>query len=334
MGFKRYAKKAISGAAGGVMGMTGGMVGGNLLGEKGREQAAGDIAAGYAAGKEAISTAYPKAQEQLASGMEYAEKGAREDYGTARERLSGGMESARGRISEGQATSRGDIERGYGEAKGLYEKDPNIVTSRAEIYNRILGKGGYSPETLNAMKASAREEYGTVARDIGMGLGTTAGDAGAMGLAQENYARALEDIGAKRAGATRDIDIQNAMLQEQQQTEAMKSAYEDVALRAGLSTDEAKLLSEINTEASKNLASIDQAEAAGLSSLTQAEAQMVEGIREKLAVGTATLTTDEAQLLAQLAAGGGAAMAATRDTQGLMPILGGIAQGATAALAK
>ena len=192
---------------------------------------------------------------------------------------------------KGEQQQQNDISQGYGEAKNQLEskypiaqqqytsginnakkayQTPEIVSSRQELYNRVLGNGGYSPETVNFMKGNAIEQAGTQMRDVENALNDRYGDSTGSGLTGENLARALTTIGANKANALRDVDLENAKLSEQEQTDAIPMLYQDA-----------------NTQA---------------------------GLEQALGSGQAGLTTEEAQMLAELAAGKGAAMAGTRDT--------------------
>lgn len=230
---------------------------GDVLGYGARQQAGEDVRGGYQQARAHIAKTYPEARKKFRSEMEGA---------------------------------RGEARTGFKKAQAYYDT-PGMVASREELFNRVLGKGGYSPETLESMKAGAREEAGTSLRGAQQSLQSYYGDAGAQGMAGENLARAATDIGAARAGAIRDIDVGQAMLKEEQQTGAIRMQAEEAAARAGLSARETELLSDISV---------------------------------KLASGEAQLTTDEAALLAQLAAAEGTAMAGTRNTGGLLGgLLGG-----------
>lgn len=230
---------------------------GDVLGYGARQKATRDVSRGYGEARRRIRETYPEAREKFRSEME---------------------------------RTRGEARKGFQKAQSYYET-PGMVASREELFSRVLGKGGYSPETLEQMKASAREEAGTALRGAQGALQSYYGDAAAPGLAGENLARAAADIGETRARAIRDIDVGQAMLQEEQQTGAIRSLAEEAGARAGLTAQETEVLASLS---------------------------------EKLAAGEAQLTTDEAALLAQLDAAEGTAMAGTRNTGGLLgSILGG-----------
>ncbi len=176
-----------------------------------------------------------------------------------------GMGTAKQDITSKYDASRGKVASAYGSAKKTYNESPGVVASRKELYDRVMGKGGYSPETVNSMKGNTIEQAGVQQRDVANSLNDRFGDASGGGMTGENLARAMTTIGANKANALRDVDIQNALLQEQQQTEAMPLTFKDAAetgnydinaalAEAGLTTEEAKALAELeSSRASSNL---------------------------------------------------------------------------------
>lgn len=166
-----------------------------------------------------------------------------------------GYDKAAEQISQKMPQARQQFTAGMNAAKTRYNA-PEIVGSRQELYQRMLGKGGYSPETVNTMKGNAIETAGTTMRDVQNALGDRFGDSTGGGMAGENLTRAVTNIGAERARALRDVDIQNATLQEQQQSEAIPQLYSEANTLAELETklgsgesaltaEEARLLAEI-----------------------------------------------------------------------------------------
>lgn len=255
----------------------------SITGAGGRRQARRDVRRGNEAATAYIQGAYPGARQSLTDSRN----------------------AARGEITGGYDRARGDVRTGFAAAKGRYDA-PEIVQSRQQLYQRMMGQGGYQPDQLEQMKAGAREEYGTLSRDLMTNLNSYYGDSAAPGLAGENLARGMTQLGADRARQTRDIDIRNADLIRQEQGSAIDALQREAGERAG----------------------IDEREGAALGELSQNEANILANLENTYGLNLANLTTEEAQLLASIAAGGGAQMAATRNTAGMMPLFAGFAQGA------
>lgn len=309
----------------------------SLTGKTGRDKAGRDIAAGADRATSLVSGAYPKAQTYMSDAYKTASGGIKGGYGAARSSLGTGFNEAKSSAKGGYDLGIGTIREGYGKAQGYYDS-PEMVASRQELSNRILGKGGYSPETTEAMKASAREEFGSGLRGIEQTLGSYYGDSGASGMAGENFARAGTQMAGDRARAIRDIDIGNEQLRRGEQGAAIESVRSEASQRAGLSADEARFISGLQTEQGRTIGDIMKDQGIAMANLSTEEAQFLANLDYKYGAELANLTTEEATILANIATGKGAAMAGTRDTQGIMPLVsaavGGIAGGLGQAYGK
>jgi len=250
-----------------------------------------------------ISSGYDTAGEQLTTGMNTAMDTARSGFNQARQDTSTGYGTAQNQLTTGMNTAVDTAREGYKTAQGRYETEP-MVTSRAELTQRALGKGGYDEGTLNAMKAGTREEYGTSARDLEKSLKTYYGDSSAQGLAGENLARGMTTLGEKRAGDVRDIDISNAQLIEQQQTDAITALNTEAYQRAGLDADEAQLVSGLQRDLATGTAQLTAQQTNMLADLAAREGTTLAELQGRLATGQAALTSEEAQALAEIEAAG------------------------------
>lgn len=255
------------------------------------------------------SNARRQAQGDIAAGMARAEGETRPAYATAAKQLGDTRTAAMDQIRSGYGNSRNDIASGFNAAQARYNS-PEIVKSREELYQRVLGNGGYKPEQLEAMKAGAREEFGTAMREGIRNINPYMGDSGAGGAAGEGLGDFVAQIGGKRANAVRDIDINNAQLARREMTDAIGSLYNEAGDRAKLDVDQGT----------------------ALGGLSKAEADTLAQIESQTGLNLANLTTEEAQMLASMFTTGGSAIAGMRNIAGLMPLLGGASQGAGAAL--
>lgn len=288
-----------------VGGLTGGVVGGPA-----------GVGVGAAAGSGAVDIGNPlkdltgqsgreDARKDLKAGQAAAEGHITSGFGDARTDLATGRDRTADAIRTGFGTSRDDINAGFSDAKAKFNS-PEIVTSRQELYNRVLGNGGFDSNTTEQMKAGVREEYGTGLRDATNLISGYRGGSGAPGLAQENIGRTALGFGEKRASDVRDIDIQNAMLKEQQQTDAIPGLFSDANTMAGL----------------------DERQGTALSGLGREETEMLANLENQTGLNLSGLSTEEATLLANIVLGTKTNLASTRNTSGIMPLLSGFAQGA------
>ena len=177
------------------------------------------------------------------------------------------MDQAMGGIPSAYREAKGNINTGYANARGQYNNNQGVIASRKELYNRVMGKGGYTPETVNQMKGNAIEQGGTQMRNASTALQDRYGDAQGGGMTGENLARAYATIGANQSNALRDVDINQAQLQHQDQTNAMPMIYQDAGTMAGLDTGEAGALAGLTTEQAKAIAELMSAKASGSASL-------------------------------------------------------------------
>jgi hypothetical protein len=176
------------------------------------------------------------------------------------------MNAAISQVKPAFDTARATTTAGYDAARKKFQTN-EIVGSRQELYQRMLGKGGYSDETKNAMKGSSIEQAGTQMRDVQNSLQDRYGDASGGGMTGENLARAMASVGANKANAIRNVDTESAKLAEQQQTDSINSLYQDASTQAGLDTGEAGTLAGLTTEEAKALAEMLSAKATGMSTI-------------------------------------------------------------------
>jgi len=269
---------------------------------KGRKAARADIAQGAASARQSISGGYPKAQGFV-----------REAQTGARREIQGGFRGARENVQSGYGSAINRAGTGYGTAAGRY-KSPEMVQTREELIARVLGQGGFGQNTLEQMKAGAREEYGTGAREAIRNVRGYFGESGAGGMGGESIAMALSSLGGRRGKAIRDIDIQNAMLQEKQQTGAIGSLQEEAGARAG-----------IDMRAGDVLAGLEERRGGAMAGLGTQEAQILADIESQTGLNLANLTTEEAIALANIATGKAAQTAQMRNTRGYLPEIAQIA---------
>ena len=170
------------------------------------------------------------------------------------------MGRAANQMQENYDKASKGIQEGYGKAKQEYNQNPGVVQSRQELYQRVMGKGGYDENTLNKMKAGSIEQAGVQARDVKNALSDRFGDSQGGGITGENLARALASIGANKANALRDIDVGNAQLAEQQQSEAIPQTLSEAQGQAGLNIGEATANAGLTTEMAKALAELYSAQ--------------------------------------------------------------------------
>lgn len=261
--------------------------------------------AGYQGAIDRVGSGYRQAGDTARLGYQQARSDIGSLYGTARGDISGGYRAAMDRLNTGYDTGVSNLKEGYGKAQGYYDS-PEMTRVRQELSNRIAGQGGFSPEVLEKMKAGTREEFGSGLRGVEQSLGSYYGDSGASGLAGENLARAGTELAGRRASAVRDIDIQNAMLAEDEKTQAMQSMREEAYQRAGLSADEARNLATMETGRGQQLADLESRMGSGLAALASEEGAALAG-----------LSTDEAGFLANLKTQEGTTIGDLMRQQGL-----------------
>ena len=247
-----------------------------------------------------IHPAYEKAGTQLQTGYDTATGTAKTGFQNAINQEQTGYNAAHNELTSGTNTAIGTAKGGFEEANKAYNENPAMVSSRAEIYNRILGKGGMNDQTLNAQAGKVREEYGTGLRGAADTLKTQFGDAGGKGIAAENLARAASSLGGQRANAIRDINVQNEYLKRQEMTDAMKYAQADAFTQAGLKKDEAVYISGMEQKLAEGGASLTSQEAGALSQLAAQEGTTLAGLQERLKTGQANLTTEEAKAIVEI----------------------------------
>lgn len=264
-----------------------------------RAQNAADYKSAMAGAAASLSPKYAQANKDLTSGYEKAQETAKTGFDTARSDTTTGYGQARGELSSGYNKATNTARQGFDEAKAFYET-PEMVGSRQELYNRVLGKGGMSDNTLELQKAKAREEYGTGMRSAQDSLKNQFGDSSSEGMAGENLARAAASLGAERANATREIDIGNEQLKRQEMTGAIGSLSDEANARAGLSADEAKYVSGLEARFADGSSSLTAQETNALSTLAASEGTTLADLQAKLASGQASLTSEEAKAIAEI----------------------------------
>ncbi len=242
---------------------------------------------------------YNTAQQQLQQGMTNAQNAATSGFQKARGDVTNLTGQAQNQLSSGMGQAIDTAKGGYNQAQGYYDTQP-MVASRQELYNRVLGQGGMSPETLEQQKAKAREEYGTGMLGAQQALSAFQGESSAPGLAAENMARAAANLGAQRANTIRDIGLANEQLKRQEQTGAISSLESEAGQRANLAAQGANAVSDLQTKLASGSANLTSDEMKALAGLAQQEGTTTADLYTKLASGQVQLTTEEAKALAEL----------------------------------
>lgn len=273
----------------------------NLLGLGGNQgrNASDALGAGATGAIDQITSNYPVAQKTLTEGYGGAETAAKSGFQKARSDQASGTAQAKSELSSGMGKAIDTAKSGYEKAQGYYDT-PEMVSTRNELYSRILGQGGMNEATLENERAKAREEYGTGLRGASDALSAFQGESSAPGLAGENLARAAAQLGTNRANAIRDINIANEQLKRQEQTGAMGMMEQEAGARAGLSAQEADAVSGLQEKLATGIAGLTTGETAALSQLAAQEGTTVADLKAKLASGQAVLTTEEAKALAEI----------------------------------
>jgi len=261
-----------------------------------------DDIAREAAKKKAVTDGFAKARDYTQQAATDARSEIKAGYGSGRDQIESGSESVRGEIRGGFGGAMSRIQEGQAQAQARYDA-PEIATSRAELLSRVMGKGGFSANTLDQMKAGAREEFGTGLRSAEQALGSYYGESGAGGLAGENLALAASELGGQRGRAVRDIDIQNAMLQEEQQTNAISSLYNEAGVRSGIDEKAGASLARYEADQGRMLAESQTKEAFTLAGLNVAESEALASIAAQMGVDLASLSAEEATVLANIMIG-------------------------------
>jgi len=262
-----------------------------MTGKKGREQARGALEGGQQEARRQVNQSFPRARGELRRGVQ-----------RARGTFSRGTNRLRTQNASQFGQARGEFTSGIDAARDAYNS-PQGQAADAEVANRLAGRGGYSAEMTEQMKANAREEAGTAMRDIKQQTSGFTGNAYTPGQAAESLASAFADVHRRRAGAVRDVDMQNAMLQEDQQTQAIGQTREQNAVIASLNEKRGAGLANMTIQQLQS----DQA-------LSQEELQLISGLQAALGRDLSGMTLDKATTLAQMALGGAVQDAGTRDT--------------------
>ena len=184
----------------------------------------------------------------------------------AQDAVNAGNAKASNIISGGFPQAKNEVSTGYGNAKAQYQ-NPDIVASRDQLYQRVLGKGGLDQGTVDKMKANTIDQYGQAGKDVGNRLQTYYGDSAAPGLAGENLAKAQASLGAERATDLRNIDVNNALLAHTDQTNAIPALKQFADTQAGLDVGQGTAQSGLTTEEAAMLAQIAAGGGAQLANL-------------------------------------------------------------------
>ena len=233
--------------------------------ESGYNQAADITRGGFRGARDIYSQTTPKVSNEIKSGFGRAGQQIGAGYGQGKEEVSGGYDAAKKRLAGGMNQTAGQ-----------------------EIYSRLLGQGGLDPNTVANMKTSASEDYGSAARDIVQQSNPYAGGAGKQGLTAEQMTGGFSRIARDRAETMRDIDTENAMLAEQQQTEAI-----------GQTQERERYMAEMDITQGGTLANMSVEEAVRQGALTTEQSQILAQIEADYGVNMANLTLGEAEALAQ-----------------------------------
>lgn len=199
--------------------------------------------------------------------------------------LTGGPGSASGGIP----AAKNELNTGFNAAKAQYQA-PDVVSSRNELYSRVLGKGGLDSGTIGKLKANTIDQYGQAGKDVGTRLNSYYGDSSAPGLAGENLAKAQATLGANRASDLRGIDIGNAELARTEMTNAIPALKQFADTSAGLNVGQGQAESGLTTEEAAMLAQIASGGGAQLASL-QDQTNYLPGIANMLIKGGTAAAT-------------------------------------------
>jgi hypothetical protein len=249
--------------------------------------------------KTTLDPAFKQAGTQLQGGFDNAANTAKEGFQKASDVTTSGYNTANQQLKSGMGDAINTAKSGFKEAQGRYDT-PEMVASRGELYNRVLGNGGLSKDVMANKEAGTREEYGTGMRGAEQSLSQMYGDSSASGLAGENMARAAADLGGKRANSIRDMEVGNAQLARTEQGNAITTLEGEAGARAGLSAQEAQTVSGLQEKLASGGANLTAQETGALSSLAAQKGITVAELQEKLATGQASLTTDEAKALVEM----------------------------------
>jgi hypothetical protein len=266
--------------------------------------------------KNEIQKGYASARPELKAGMEDATKTAKQGYDTSYDIAKTGFANAANQLQQGGQEAIGTAKSGMQAAQGQFETAP-MVQTRGELVQRLLGQGGYQPGTLAMMKAQEAEQAGQTMKNVQRSVSKQAGDATAGGLAAENVARGAAQVGADKAAALRNIDIENAKLAEEQQTGAIGALEQEATTRAGLSADEAKLVSDLQEQLATGTANLTNDQTKAMADMAAKRGESLAQLQKDLASGQAQLTVEEAKALAELQAGQGANQLAVQGQKGL-----------------
>lgn len=273
----------------------------NIFGGKQAQAASGlQQAGGAAAGQ--VGTGFNTAQQQLNAGQTAATKAANTGFNTALNDTTSGYGAAQQQLQSGYAGALNTAQQGFGAAQAAAQS-PNMVQSRQDLYQQLLGKGGLSPDVMNQLEAKTREEYGTGLRGAEQATSQFLGDSEARGLAGEEVGQAAAALGSQRANAVRDIETQNAQLAEQEKVQAITTSMSDAYQQAGLDAQSAEYVSGLQEKMAEGGANLTAQETNALSTLAAQKGTTLSGLITQFAQGHAALSAEEAQALANISLG-------------------------------
>jgi hypothetical protein len=283
---------------------------GNTVTQAG-QTATGQVQAGTAAAQTALKEGQAAGTEALKTGFQAAADTTTGGYNTAKENYA---------ADTGEAVDTAKT--GFAAAQAATQS-PNMVQTRQDLYQQLLGEGGLSDDVLNSIEGKVREEYGTGLRGAEQATSQFLGDSQARGLAGEQVARAAATLGGARANAVRDIEVQNAMLAEEEKNKAMETTIAEAYQQAGLDARSAEYISGLQTKIAEGGANLTTQETTALANLAAQKGMSLADLISKIATSGAALSAEEAQALANISLGTGTNMA-TLQTQphGFQSLLG------------
>ncbi len=284
--------------------------------------AGGTVSAGGNAAGGAIRAGTAEAQRRLQAGQTEATAAANTGFQKALDTTTAGYGTAGQQLATGGAEAVDTAKTGFNAAQGELQS-PNMVQSRQDLYQRLLGKGGLSPDVMNQLEAKTREEYGTGVRGVEQATGQFLGDSEARGLAGEEVARGTAQLGAERANAVRDIETQNAQLARQEQTGAITTAMSDAYQAAGLDAQSAEYVSGLQEKLAEGGANLTAQETQALGTFAAQQGITVADLITRFSTAGASLSAEEAQALANISLGTATNIAQIQQQpHGLLGLLG------------
>lgn len=250
----------------------------------------------------AVTQNMQAAQDALTAGQKQATTAAKSGFNTALGDTTSGYNTAQQQLQSGYTGALNTAQQGFNQAQAATQS-PNMVQSRQDLYNQLLGNGGLSPGVLNQMESGARQEYGTGLRGAEQATSQFLGDSEARGLAGEEVAQAAAALGAQRANTVSGIEVQNAQLAEQEKQAAIQTSMSDAYQQAGLDAQSAEYVSGLQEKMAEGGANLTAQETNALSTLAAQEGTTLSGLITSFSQGHAALSAEEAQALANISLG-------------------------------